>query len=434
MKSSKPTLQEKLAKRKYNLPPRPFLFLYRVIISGFVAPKYRPHYTIKDNINDCKGPCFVIWNHLSRLDHAFVMEATYPRRINILAGYNEFFRSHLHLVFRLMNIIPKKNYADDMCSVRAMNNIIKKGGCIAFSPEGMSSIYGQNQPIVPGTGRFLQFYHIPVYFVKLAGSYLTSTKVCLDERQGRVEAELSLLLTSEQLQSMTPEQIEDTINEAFRHDDYEWNKEKHIKWKTDGRICEKLNDICYKCPKCGAELDMTAEKDYIKCNKCGNGAKMNDYYEFEPFDKDCVIPEFPTKWVEYERQEIIREIRENPNYSFSEKVKVGNLPTDHYIKHLGTSEPCGEGVLTIDHSGMHFDGTKQGEAWHFDLPYSVLYSLPIVTDTSYFSLYIDREYYDFFPERQSVGKMLVLTEEMHRLHENLWKNFKWYDYMYEDKK
>ena len=91
-------------------------------------------------------------------------------------------------------------------------------------------------------------------------------------------------------------------------------------------------------------------------------------------------------------------------------------------------------MLTIDHSGMHFDGTKQGEAWHFDLPYSVLYSLPIVTDTSYFSLYIDREYYDFFPERQSVGKMLVLTEEMHRLHENLWKNFKWYDYMYEDKK
>lgn len=428
---TKLTLQQKLAKRTYHIPNRAIQFLYRTIMSGFVAPKYRPHYTIKDDINDCKGPCFVIWNHLSRLDHAFVMEASWPRRLNILAGYNEFFRSHLALVFKLNSIIPKKNYTDDMNSVRAMNSIIKQGGCLAFSPEGMSSIYGQNQPIVPGTGRFLQFYHIPVYFVKLAGSYLTSTKVCLDERQGRVDVEMSLLFTPEQLESMTPEEIEDRINEAFRHDDYEWNRQQHIKWKTAGRICEKLDDICYKCPRCGAELNMTAQKDYIKCNACGNGARMNDYYEFEPFSTDCVIPEFPTKWVEYERKQIIDEIRRDPEYSFTEHVKIGCLPTDHLIRHQKTSEPCGEGDLTIDHDGLHFKGTRFGKEWSFDLPYRIQHSLPIVTDTSYFSLYVDREYYDIFPSRPCVGKMLLLTEEMHRLHENIWKNFKWYDYLYE---
>ena len=158
---------------------------------------------------------------------------------------------------------------------------------------------------------------------------------------------------------------------------------------------------------------------------------MNNYYEFEPFDADCVIPESPTKWVELERQNIIREIRENPNYSFTEKVKVGSLPTDHLIKDQKTSEPCGEGTITIDHQGMHFEGTKNGQPWQWDMPYNMLYSLIIVTDTSFFALYVDKEYYDFFPERPSVGKMLVLTEEMHRLHENIWKNFKWYDYMYE---
>lgn len=426
----RPTLQQKLSVRKYRKPSRIILFLYRVIMSGFVAPKYRPHYTIKDNVNDCKGPCFIIWNHLSRLDHAFVMEASYPRRINILAGYNEFFRSHLAFVFRLMNIIPKKNYTDDLCSVRAMNSIIKQGGCLAFSPEGMSSIYGQNQPIVPGTGRFLQFYHIPVYFVHLAGAYLTSTKCCLDERQGRVDVEMSLLFTPEQLEKMTPEEIDNAINEAFRHDDYAWNKEQHIKWKTDGHICKNLSDICYRCPKCGAELQMTAEKDYIKCNCCGNGARMNDYYEFEPFSDECVIPESPAKWVEEERAAIIREIRKDPAYSFSEKVKVGCLPEHHLIRHKATSVPCGEGVITINHTGLHFKGTKKGEPWEFDLPYSVTYSLPIVVGTDYFSLYVNRDYYDFFPERPATGKMLVLTEEMHRLHDNTWKNFPWFDHLY----
>lgn len=427
----KPTLQQKLAARKPGIPNGIVTFLYRVIMSGFVAPKYRPHYTIRDNINDCKGPCFLIWNHLSRLDHGFVMEAAYPRKLNILAGYNEFFRSHLAFVFRLMKIIPKKNYTDDMNSVRAMNAVIKKGGCIAFSPEGMSSIYGCNQPIITGTGRFLQYYHIPVYFVKLAGSYLTSTKVFLEERPGRVDVEMSLLFTPEQLDEMTPEEIDDRINEAFRHDDYAWNKEQHIKWKTHGRICEKLDDICYKCPRCGAELDMTAEKDYIKCNSCGNGAKMNDYYEFEPFAPDSVIPEFPTKWVEYERKEIIREIRENPGYSFTEKVRIGTLPKYKLLRHQATSEPCGEGTLTIDHTGLHYSGTRYGEPWTFDLPYEIVFSLPIVTDTSYFSLYVGRDYYDVFPGRRSVGKMLLLTEEMHRLHVGTWKNFKWCSDLYE---
>ena len=32
----------------------------------------------------------------------------------------------------------------------------------------------------------------------------------------------------------------------------------------------------------------------IKCNKCGNGATMNDYYDFIPFDETCIIPVSPT--------------------------------------------------------------------------------------------------------------------------------------------
>ena len=429
---TKPTLQQKLAKRKYHIPSRFIHTLYRVIMSGIVARKYNPRYEIVDKVSDCKGPCFVIWNHLSRLDHAFVMAAAWPRRINILAGYNEFFRSHLALVFRLENIIPKKNYIDDFNSVRAMNSIIKQGGCIAFAPEGMSSIYGQNQPIIAGTGRFLQFYHIPVYYVNIKGSYLTSTKVCLDERYGRVDVKCSLLFTPEQLEAMAPEEIDAKINEAFRHDDYAWGKEQHIKWKNSGNMCEKLNEICYKCPRCGAEMAMEAGGNTIRCSKCGNGATVDDYYEFHPLDGDCVIPEFPTKWVEMERKAIIDEIRRDPSYSFSFHTKLGCLPEYKLVKSKKvTSVVCGEGDFTIDHSGLHYRGTKHGEPWQFDLDYKAVFSIPIVTDTSYFSLYVGKEFHDFFPDAPVVGKLLLLTEEMHRLHENYFKNFPWYDWMYE---
>ena len=432
---TRPTLQQRLAGRKYHIPSRFIHTLYRVIMSGFVARKYNPHYEIVDKVSDCKGPCFIIWNHLSRLDHGFVMEAAWPRRINILAGYNEFFRSHLALVFRLENIIPKKIGVDDFNSIRAMNSIIKKGGCIAFAPEGMSSIYGQNQPIIAGTGRFLQFYHIPVYYVNLKGSYLTSTKVCLDERYGRVEVKCSLMFTPEQLESMSAQEIDDRINEAFRHDDYAWSRENHIKWKNSGNMCEKLEEICYKCPRCGAELSMKGEGNTIKCSKCGNGATVDDYYEFHPFDADCVIPESPTKWVEFERKAVIDQIRRDPSFCFRFRTKMGCLPKYRLVKSKKiTSVVCGGGEMWIDHEGVHFRGLRDGEPYIFDLDYTQVFSIPVVTDTSYFSLYVNKEFHDFFPEEPIVGKLLVIAEEMHRLHVNYSKNFPWYDWMYEETK
>jgi hypothetical protein len=50
-----------------------------------------------------------------------------------------------------------------------------------------------------------------------------------------------------------------------------------------------------------------------------------------------------------------------------------------------------------------------------------------------FSLYVDDEYYDFIPEYRCTAKITILTEEMHRYHINRWKNFPWFDYMYEGK-
>lgn len=372
-----------------------------------------------------------MWNHLSRIDHAYVLEAAYPRRINIVAAWVEFFRSHLALPFKLNNVLPKKNFTQDIPGVKAMLSIINQGGCVCFSPEGMSSIYGVNQPVVPGTGRYLKHFKIPVYFLQLRGQYLANTKVCLDQRTGsRVEAEMRLLFSPEQLEALSADEIEDQMNEAFRNDDYAWGRENRIKWKTFGRICEHLHEICYRCPRCGAE-QMTAEKDYIKCNACGNGARMNDYYEFEPFDDTCVLPVSPSEWVQQERQQMIKDIRADENYSVSVPVQLGDVPKYHYIKNKRTSEPCGDGTLTFDHKGIHFDGERRGDPWHFDLSYSVVYSLIIETDTTNFGLYVGGDYYEFHPEEPVVGKLLLLTEEMHRLHFNTWKNFPWNSELYE---
>lgn len=429
-------LHIELAKRRYH---KPNFFLYSIYYlvgrTKLLGAKYHPHFEYEDKISKCKGPAFLIWNHQSRRDHTFLATAAWPRRINIVCEYNEFFRSHLHWVLRKNQILPKKVYCNnDIPGIRAMRDVIQKGGIVALSPEGCSSVFGDNQPIVPGTGRFLQAFRIPVYIAYLRGSYLTNTKHDEGDRIGKCFITTKLLFTPEQLQKMSPQEIDDKINLEFHHDDYKWNKEHHIKYKAlDGEIAKGFSDILYRCPKCGAEFQMVSKKNYIKCTACNNGANIDDEYNFHKFDGTCRIPDTPSDWVHEERQVIIDEIRKDPNYSYSVNVKLGYLPKDHYVKDKKVSELCGEGTFTVDHKGVHYDGTKLGQPWKVDIDYNKIWTFNIPVDMKTFAIYINEEFNEFIPENQSITKLLLLVEEMHRLHINRFKNFPWFDYMYEGK-
>ena len=134
--AEKLTIAKKLAKRRYKPAPRIIADIYKFIMIDIVGRKYKPIFNIIDDVNDCDGPCIVIFNHLSRIDHMYVMRACYPRITNMLAGYNEFFRTKFSFIFGLNKVIPKKQYCPDRLAIRGISEVLKKGGCVTFAPEG----------------------------------------------------------------------------------------------------------------------------------------------------------------------------------------------------------------------------------------------------------------------------------------------------------
>ncbi len=422
-------IRGELQKREYTITRKIYYWAYRIIMK-FNGAKYHAHFEMIDDIRKEKGSCFVLFNHLSRVDHYYVMEGIYPKQMNMLAGYSEFFRSHLHWVFKKNNCLPKKQYVqNDILGTKAMLKIIRKGGTIAFAPEGITTNDGMNKPIVPKTGSLLKKFGIPVYFVCLRGQYLQNNKCCLDVRGGDTYATISRLFTKEDLQKMSVEEIDDKINLAFKHDEYKWQKEKRIKWNMRGRACHRLDDLLYECPRCHSMFNMETTSDTITCKACGNGAKVNEYYDLIPIG-DSIIPETQSRWSDMERISIIKEIRENKEFEFKERVKIGRLPNDHYVKHHKTSEVVGEGLLTINHDGFHYKDDKNSDL-DFHLDYKSIFTTLSELDSSYFNIYVNGEYTDIFPERGVSLYINMLVEEMHRLHVNIYKNFKWNDYMYE---
>ena len=426
----KKTIVEKIQKRKYKPMLKPFYWLYHFVMAKIVLRKYKPTIIRKDDIRKEKESCFIVFNHLSRLDHLYVLESVYPKSYNMMCAYNEFFRSHLSFNFKASKIIPKKQFANDPFSIKCVMNVFKKGGSVAIAPEGIATMYGESHPQIPGTGRLIKMFKKPVYFIELRGQHLTTSWSSPKERIGKTFATTSLLLSKEDIEKMTAEEIDDLLDKVIYHDEYEWQKQQQIEFSNINTYYDRLEDFLYKCPKCGKEFKNIGKDGKFYCEECGNGFTLDNKYNMVPLNKDSIIFDTPTKWVERERKDIIEEIRKNPNFEIKVNVKIGQLPTYKPLKHLKTTEICGEGEIVINHNGMSFSGSKNGEPFSFLLPYSTLYTLIYTTSTKYFGTYVDGNYFEFYPEEKICGKLLLVVEEMHRYHVNYWANYKNKSYLY----
>ena len=217
------TIEQKLYGKKIKKPN----FLYNLlgwVWKTFVCKKYNIHCTFKYDVRKEKNAHLFLSNHASRQDYMFTGIQLLPNKYNFVAGYNEFYRSHLKGVFGILKTIPKRNFTADLYTIKSASQIIKDGGNIMIFPEGMSSISGANQPVAIGTGKFIKHYKVPVYYSVIKGGYLTSPKYNLNDRCGKVEVVIDKLFSPEDLQKLSPEEIEDKVNSAIYHDDYAWNK------------------------------------------------------------------------------------------------------------------------------------------------------------------------------------------------------------------
>jgi len=431
MAKEKIALAKQLHSRQIKRPPMAIYqtlgYLWKLLFFQKLGVKV----TYKQDPRKCKGACIVISNHASRMDYIYVGIPLLPHRYNFVAGYNEFFRSHLAGVFKLLQVIPKKNFAPDIYTIKEITRVIKKGGKIVLFPEGMNSINGYNQPIALGSAKLFKHLGVPVYYSVIKGGYLTCPKYNLEaERPGKIEVVFDKLFSPEDLKTLTVDEIDSKINKALLQDDYAWNKEKQISFKCKGNLTEHMEDLIYKCPACGAEREMLGLGMTLKCKKCDFSVSFDDKYNMTPSKQIDNMPATPRAWHDWQRKEVYMEIQ-NPSFVFSDKVKLGMLKEFDNLKDQKTSEIVGEGILSISREGLKYEGTKNGQPYTFKLETSEVPTYGMCTDVTRFYTFVDGEFCEFYPENSNVAKWFLVTEELHRLNGGKWKNYNEFDYSIE---
>lgn len=417
----KKTIEQQLQSRKIKQPPR---FLYK-LLGGVWKLLFMKKYgiTVQYNADPRKEKrnYLFISNHTSRMDYIFNALPLLPKTHNFVVGHNEFYRSHLAGIFKLMNTIPKKNFVPDFYAMKEILRVAKNGGNIFLFPEGMNSIRGYNQPAAVATGKLIKHLNMPVYYSVIKGGYMTCPKHRNDERHGKVEVVYDKMFEPEELENLTAEEIQDIVNRKLWHDDFAWNKERGYKYDMHGKAAEDLQDLLYICPKCGSEFTMRGEGNVFRCSHCGNGAEIDSTYAFHPLDDSCVIPDTQTEWTILQRERVRREVSD-PNFSFSTTVQLGVLPKYELLKNKATSLIVGEGSLTIDRTGLTYNGTRDGALYVFHIDSANLPTYGMCTDMSRFYTFLDGQFVEFYPKERCVEKFFLATEEIHRLNGGKWQD------------
>lgn len=322
---------------------------------------------IKTNMEGVKPPYILLCNHNAFFDFKVATAAIFPARANYVVAIDGFIGREW--LMRKVGCICKRKFTNDITLIRQLKRVADNGDVAVIYPEARYSLCGTNAVLPESLGKLAKLLKVPVVTLICHGHHINSPFWNTADRnvKGTV-AELTQIITADELRELSLEEVNRRINEKFVYDDFAWQKENGIKVKYPFRA-RGLHRVLYQCPNCGTEYKMDSSGKKLKCKSCGKEWEMTQLGELCALNGKTEFSHIPD-WYEWERANVRTEV-ENGTYFFSAPVKVCSLPNSKgYIK-------LGKGTLTHDMTGFVLEGKYAGRSYRVEKTVPSLYSCHI---------------------------------------------------------
>ena len=384
---------------------------YRISKIALFFKRVKVKYTNKVG-KEIDNPSIVLSNHGSFLDFIYAGTLIRKKRPNFIVARLYFYKKLFAKIMRKGGCFPKSMFAADIDSAKNCLRVLKNGDVLAMMPEARLSTAGRFEDIQEGTYSFLKKAGVPIYTIKLRGDYLASPKWGKGIRKGSlVEAEIDILFTKEQVETLTIEEIKKGVEERLYYDDLEWLKEHpELEYKSK-TLAEGLENILVRCPKCGGVHSIKTKKRRVYCEKCDLSLTINNRYMFE---ENEYFESF-VKWYDWQVEKITEEISQNPNYQLKSKVVLKSPSLDG-----GTLlRESGQGECVLNREGLTYKGTKDSSKFEIQFPINKIYRLLFGAGED-FEVYSGDEIYYFVPEeRRSCVEWYIASKHLYDIQESV---------------
>ena len=334
-----------------HLPPkRPSLF-FRTLLKVLSQPELRAvdfTYTTKgmERLNSDE-PAMFLMNHSSFIDLKIAASILHPRPFNIVCTSDGFVGKQG--LMRSLGCIPTKKFILDTTLVRDMRYTVDKlHDSILLYPEASYSFDGTATPLPASLGKLLKMLKMPVVMIKTSGAFLRDPLYnMLQLRKVKVSAEVTYVLSPEEIRVKSVAELNEILNELFTFDNFRDQQEHHIRvdepFRADG-----LNRVLYKCPCCQTEGEMEGKGTQLRCRHCGKVWELDEYGWLVAGDGDAMFSHIPD-WFAWERECVRKELEEG-RYCLELPVEIRMLVDSKCLYTVG------DGTLTHTADGFHLTG------------------------------------------------------------------------------
>ena len=399
-----------LPRAKHRDPLKPLFLLQLVVrvlaIFDLFPTKftYKTHGMEKIKKNE---PCLILMNHSSFIDLKIVSRIFFPKRYGIVCTSDGFVGKNW--LMRLLGCIPTQKFVSDVSLIRDMEYLLKKKKVsVLMYPEASYSFDGTATPLPRKMGVLLKKLNVPVVTVITQGAFARDPLYnCLQKRKVTVRADVTCLVTKEELKELTVAELDARLDAAFSFDNFRYQQENKIvvdePFRADG-----LNRILYKCPHCHAEGQTVGRGVTLTCKNCGKVYTLDELGYLQA--QDAAFTHIPD-WYAWQRDLVRRELEEG-TYRLEKDVDIGILVNTNALYMVG------EGKLIHDENGFRLTGCD-GKLQYEQGPLSC-YSL--YSDYYWYEIgdvicigNHDALYYCFPKDGDVVAKTRLAAEELYKL-------------------
>ena len=382
--------------------------LSKIVLTG---KKYKVE---KINMEGLKPPYMFLSNHMSFIDFELAAMGTFPHRVNNVVNIDGYYLRPW--LMEWIGAICTRKFTTDLHLVRSIRKVLSRGDILGMYPEARYSPCGTRAFLPNSIGTMVKRNKMPVVAIVHRGNYLHAPFWNFrQKRKVPLHTTLTQILTAEQIEALTPDEINKIISDALYYNEYEYQKENGILIKEPYRA-EGMHKILYKCPHCMAEGKMASKGAEIYCEECGKRWFLREDGDLEATSGETEFSHVPD-WFEWEREQVRLEI-ERGEYFFEDEVDVYSLPRCWKFEKLGKAK------LTHDPDrGFVLEGHYRGEDYHIERTplqinsLHVEYDFPHIKPFDCLDISTESDSFYCYPTKQNVvTKLAFATEEIYGMH------------------
>lgn len=376
------------------------LFIFKIMVKSKATTSFD-----RKKLEGIDEPFILLSNHGSFFDVYFLSKLVYPHRMSFILNRYYFKNKFFRHVFNKLGAIPKKLFSPDIETIRRTMQSIKDGFPILMCPEGRLSVDGTNYYITKETGKLIKRLRIPVVIATINGAYITNPKWRKKRIKGHVHTEVKHVITKEDIENLSVEEINKIINDNIAYNDFEYARKTKQIYKSKEKMLG-AETILYHCPKCHQEYVLESCENKLTCKHCGFEVEAMDNYSFK--ENELNIKDFSDYYARIVRYEE-NQIKEKGVYlETSVTVKKFNFKTNTY-------DIPGKGKCILTSDSFSFEGVVDDRECKFSTPMKEFRALAFSANEE-FECYFEEELYYFYPteNRLQCAKWALIVDVLNK--------------------